>query len=355
MALGITIPSRTIKFEKVAELAKLADSAGFDSVWDYEIYRNPFTMLCTAAVTTTRTQLGTGLAAAYSRSPFECANAAADVDELSDGRMLLGIGTGVPEFLSAFHSTYTDRPLRRMREYIDVLRLSWKYLQTGEAGTYAGEHYTFNPPPMNPWGTRPAGRDDIPIYLSAMGPKMIELAGETAQGWLGYLATPEFIEEIVFPRLSAGAARVGRSPADVDVASDVICSVSDNRDVALRRARINVGFYVSHPVSDQVARLHGVEDEQMQVRRLLMTEGLAGLEKTPDKLVDLFSIWGTPDEARDKAETFRGSLPHLILHTPYVPPLQSEESIDAFEAIVDTFKDFSWDQPLRSAAASTGS
>src|SRR5437773_1474308 len=114
MSLGITIPSRAIKFEKVAELAAYADAGGFDSVWDYEVYRNPFTMLCTAAVTTSRAQLGTGLAAGFSRSPFECANAAADVDELSGGRLLLGIGTGVPEFLSAFHSTYTDRPLARM-------------------------------------------------------------------------------------------------------------------------------------------------------------------------------------------------------------------------------------------------
>src|SRR5206468_11751771 len=99
----------------------------------------------------------------------------------------------------------------------------------------------------------------------------------------------------------------------------------DDREVALRRARINGGFYVSHPVSDQVARRHGVEDLQNQVRQLLFTEGLAGLEKTPDKLVDLFSISGTPDEAREKVNEYRGSLPHLILHTPYVPPLQPAE------------------------------
>ncbi|OMC33135.1 hypothetical protein A5742_14680 [Mycolicibacterium fortuitum] len=353
MPFGITIPSRTIEFAEVSKLAALADAAGFDSVWDYEVYRNPFTMLCTAAMTTERAALGTGLAAGYSRSPFECANAAADVDELSNGRMILGLGTGVPEFLSAFHSTYTDRPLGRMREYIKVLRLSWEYLQTGTADTFEGKHYTFTPPPINPWGTRPPGRQDIPIYLSAMGPKMIELAGETAQGWLGYLITPKFMDEFVLPNMTIGLDRAGRTLDDIDLASDVICSISDDRDVAYRRARINVGFYVTHPVSDTVARLHGVEDLQNEVRRLLFTEGLAGLEKTPDELVEIFSITGTPDEARQKVEQFRGALPHLILHTPYVPPLQPEESKDAFEAIVDTFRDFTWDSPIGAGTATS--
>ncbi|WP_354698573.1 F420-dependent glucose-6-phosphate dehydrogenase [Paraconexibacter sp. AEG42_29] len=337
MRIGITIPSRTIKFEQVAELASHADAAGFDSVWDYEVYRNPFTMLCTAATTTSRIQLGTGLAAAFSRSPFEAANAAADVDELSEGRMLLGIGTGVPEFLEAFHSTDGTKPLARMREYLHVLRLSWEYLQTGAADTFEGTFYRFAPPPINPWGVRPAGRERIPVYLAAMRPKMMELAGETAEGWLGYLATPKFIEERVVEPIAVGAARAGRSLSDIDIAADVICSVSPDREAAMRLARINVGFYVTHPVSDVVCALHGVTDEQNAVRHNLMTEGLAGLEKTSEKLVELFSISGTPEEARQQLDQYRGVLPHVILHTPYVPPIRADESLDAFANILDAF------------------
>jgi alkanesulfonate monooxygenase SsuD/methylene tetrahydromethanopterin reductase-like flavin-dependent oxidoreductase (luciferase family) len=86
---------------------------------------------------TSRIALATGLAAAFSRSPFEMANAAADIDELSHGRMLLGLGAGVGEFLTAFHNTDSTAVVARMREYIDVLRLSWRYLQHGEAPEYS--------------------------------------------------------------------------------------------------------------------------------------------------------------------------------------------------------------------------
>jgi alkanesulfonate monooxygenase SsuD/methylene tetrahydromethanopterin reductase-like flavin-dependent oxidoreductase (luciferase family) len=146
--LGITMPTRTAAMHRFPQYAQWADEAGFDSIWDYELYRNPFAMLCTAALTTSHATLATGLAAAFPRSPFEAANAAADVDELSGGRMLLGLGTGVPEFLTAFHSTEFSKPVARMREYIEVLRRSWQYLHAGEAEAFQGERYRFLPPPM---------------------------------------------------------------------------------------------------------------------------------------------------------------------------------------------------------------
>jgi alkanesulfonate monooxygenase SsuD/methylene tetrahydromethanopterin reductase-like flavin-dependent oxidoreductase (luciferase family) len=128
MKLGITMPSRTAPLSRFGDYARMADEAGFESVWTYELYRNPFSILTGAAATTSRAELCTGLATAFTRSPFEAANAAADVDEASDGRMKLGLGTGVPEFLSAFHSTDFKRPIKRLGEYVEVLRRSWAYL-----------------------------------------------------------------------------------------------------------------------------------------------------------------------------------------------------------------------------------
>src|SRR5437867_11862851 len=101
--LGVTMPTRTMELERVGEYARWADDAGFDSIWDYELYRNPFSMLCLSAVTTSRATLATGLAAAFPHSPIELANAMADVDELSGGRALLGLGSGVAGFLEAVH------------------------------------------------------------------------------------------------------------------------------------------------------------------------------------------------------------------------------------------------------------
>lgn len=96
MRIGVTLPSRTGPITELAAKARRAEEAGFDSVWTYEVYRNPFTMLSHAAAATNTVTLGTGLAAGFSRSPFAAANAAADVDEMSRGRMLFGLGTGRP-------------------------------------------------------------------------------------------------------------------------------------------------------------------------------------------------------------------------------------------------------------------
>src|SRR5262245_7327255 len=95
--IGITMPTRTGPMERIPEWAGLADEAGFQSIWSYELYRNPFALLCLAATKSERATLATGLAGAFPRSPFECANGAADVDELAPGRVIVGLGTGVPE------------------------------------------------------------------------------------------------------------------------------------------------------------------------------------------------------------------------------------------------------------------
>lgn len=336
MRIGVTMPTRTAPLDRIPEYARLADEAGFASIWSYELYRNPFTLLCLAATTSKQATLATGLAGAFPRSPFELANGAADVDEMTGGRMLLGLGTGVPEFLEAFHSTDAKLMVARMSEYIDVLRLSWRYLATGESETFEGAHYRFAPPPFNPWGVRANGRDRIPIYLAAMRPKLLALCGEKADGWIGYLATPRFLERQVIPAIAAGADAVGRDPGEVELGAEIICCVSPDRDVAMRRARIHVGFYVAHPVSDVVAAEHGLEDDVAAVRGALMTEGFAGLEKTSDRLVEAFSITGTPEEARQQIDQF-SALTHLALHTPYIPPLDAQESDDAYRQIIDAF------------------
>ncbi len=336
MQIGITMPSRTVPLARIPEYARIADEAGFKSIWGYELYRNPFVLLALSAPETKQATLATGLTGAFLRSPFECANGAADIDELTGGRMLLGLGTGVPEFLQAFHSTDASQMVGRMSEYIDVLRRSWKYLRTGEAEPMQGRYYNFTPPPLNPWGVREQNSESIPIYLAAMRPKLLELAGRKADGWVGYLATPEFIDQRVIPGIAVGAEKAGRQASDVKLAGEVICCVHPDREVAIQRARIHVGFYIAHPVSDVVAEVHGLTDEVAALRQSLMTEGPAAIAKTSDALVEAFSISGTPDEAREQIERY-GALTHLALHTPYIPPLSWEESDDAYRQIVDAF------------------
>jgi probable F420-dependent oxidoreductase len=339
MRIGVTLPSRKGPIGAVGEKARRAERAGFQSVWSYEVYRNPFTLLSVAAANTERAMLGTGLAAAFSRSPFEAANAAADIDDMSGGRMLFGLGTGVPEFLRAFHSSDTERPVGRMSEYLDVLRLSWEYLATGRADRFEGQHYRFKAPRVNPWGERELPRQQIPIGLAAMGPKLIELCGRKADAWLGYFTTQKYVDEFVRGHLEAGARKAGRDACEIEIYAETVCSVSTDRDLAMSRARKQVGFYATHSAGAHVAAIHGLQDAVNDLREGFVREGIAAFERTDDRLVDLLSITGTPEEARQKLAQYEGHVDHIMLHAPYVPPIEPEESADAFSNILDTFGD----------------
>lgn len=333
------MPGLGTRLDKFAEFAALAEAAGFDAVWDYEFWRNPFTIHMTTAAATSRIPLATGIAAAFNRSPYELANAAADVDEYSGGRLWLGMGPGALEFLEWFHSSPTTKIVARMSEYLDVVRMSWDQLQTQDPSlSYAGEHYRFTSPPFNPWGGRELARQRIPIYLAAMKPKMMQLAGEKADGWIGYMSPPDFLEGHVKKNLAIGAERSGREPSEIRLASETICCVHEDDDVAMHRARIQVGLYACNHVSNAMVEWAGLQEDRDAVIAGVMERGLgAAAEITSDALVHTLSITGTPDECRAKIEAFDGVLDHVILHTPYVPPLSPEETEDAYRQIVRAF------------------
>jgi probable F420-dependent oxidoreductase len=325
-------------YERYAEFAALAEDAGFDSVWDYEFYRNPFITHALNARATSRIQLGTGIATVAPRTPFEMANAAADVDELSGGRTLLGLSTGGAGWMDCFNGTDIDRPLTRLREYIHVIRMLWDHFETDQPFEFVGKIYRACSPPLNPWGTRNLVRPRIPIYLAGLKEGMAQLAGEIADGVFGFLPTPSFITDHVLPNVAIGAAKTGRDPSEIDVTALVICSVSEDRDEAIRRARINVGNYVAYPVSNTVVEFMGLHEDRDHVLTRLLTEGPAALATAAsDELVRTFAIAGTPDEAAEQLAAYQGVLPHIVLHTPYVPPIDQAASDDAFRSMVHAF------------------
>lgn len=336
--IGISLPMLNQPHAHLAQLAGLADWAGFDSVWDYEFFRNPFVTHALNSQTTSRIALGTGIATASSRTPFEMANAAADIDELSGGRAIIGTSVGGAGWTDVYNGADISHPLPRMREYIEAMRAVWDHFATGEPFVYKGEYIQLASPPFNPWGGRELVRPRIPIYLGALKPAMLRMAGEVADGVLGYLNTPSFVAEHVRPHIAAGATAAGRNPDDVDITSLILCSISDDREEARRIARINVGNYVAFPISATVVEFMGLQDDRDAVLAALMEQGPAALETaTSDALLETFSICGTPEEAREQLARFDGLLPHIVLHTPYVPPITRQESDAAFRAIVSTF------------------
>jgi alkanesulfonate monooxygenase SsuD/methylene tetrahydromethanopterin reductase-like flavin-dependent oxidoreductase (luciferase family) len=167
---------------------------------------------------------------------------------------------------------------------------------------------------------------------------MAQLAGEIADGVFGFLPTPSFITDHVVPNVAIGAAKTGRDPSEIDVTALVICSVSEDRDEAIRRARINVGNYVAYPVSNTVIEFMGLHEDRDHVLTRLLTEGPAALATAAsDELVRTFAIAGTPDEAAEQLAAYQRVLPHIVLHTTYVPPIGQAASDDAFRSMVHAF------------------
>jgi alkanesulfonate monooxygenase SsuD/methylene tetrahydromethanopterin reductase-like flavin-dependent oxidoreductase (luciferase family) len=330
------MPSRTAPLEDIPRYARRAEDYGLDSVWSYELHRNPFSMLALAASATRSITLGVGVAAAFVRTPMAFANAAVDIDELSGGRAIFGIGAGDGGLVRALHGQPYDHPVARMREYVTCLRRSWQYLASGTAEPFNGQHYRFTPLDADPWGVRVGARGNLPVYLGAMRPSMISLCGEIADGWCGFLSTPRFIEEFVLPRLEIGWNKAARTGDGFETVAEVITSVHPDRDVAMRRAKIQVGFYVSSRFADLPCQLHGVVEQQARLRAALRSRGPAALADTDESLVEVFAIAGTPTEARERLSEYEG-VGHLVFHTPYVPPLTAEESADAYMNTLTAF------------------
>jgi alkanesulfonate monooxygenase SsuD/methylene tetrahydromethanopterin reductase-like flavin-dependent oxidoreductase (luciferase family) len=278
-------------------------------------------MLATSSMVTERIGLGTGLAVVSNRTPAAMANHAADIDELSHGRMHLGIGPGlIPN----------AKPLTYLREYMDVLRLNWRYVATGEAPAYTGEFHSFKPPRYDVFGPRRLERPTIPIYLGAIGPKMLRLVGEKADGWIGSLSTPSYIEQHVRPLVREGAESAGRTLEDIDMQVQRFCIISEDERVAYHRARTQIGFYVLSRHSDAPVKYIGKYEEVLELRERARKQGPPAYQFMSDELVRAFSIVGTAQQAREQVKQWEGVVDHLVLHIPYVPPLTVEESEECY-------------------------
>lgn len=162
------------------QAARDAEAAGFDAVWSNELHRTAFVPLAAVAAQTSRVQLGTGVVLAFTRSPLITALSALDLDEISNGRLILGLGTGVQRLNEDWHGVHYGKPVPHLRETVAVLRLLLDGAAKGEPMEYRGEYHKLN---IRGYKRHfPPVRERIPIYLGGVGPLMIRLAGEVGDG-----------------------------------------------------------------------------------------------------------------------------------------------------------------------------
>jgi F420-dependent oxidoreductase-like protein len=288
-----------------------AERLGYDSVWAAEAYgSDAATILGWIAGQTSKIRIGSAIFQMPGRSPAMTAMTAATLDQLSEGRMILGIGSSGPQVAEGWHGQRFGRQIQRTREYVAVVRKAL----ARERLEFHGETLDL-PLPDGPGKalklTIAPVQDRIPIYLAAIGPNNTRLAGEIADGVIPFLFSPEHVSE-VRPLLEEGAARVGRDLDGFDIAPTVNVFVTDDLAAARDAMRPFLALYVGGMGSreknfyNQLVQRYGFEDAAREVQDLYLEgrrdEAMAAL---PDELIELVSLCGPADRVRERLDVFR--------------------------------------------------
>jgi F420-dependent oxidoreductase-like protein len=313
MKLGVHIGywGMGLTSEDQLAIVREAERLGYDSVWAAEAYgSDAATILGWIAGQTERIRIGSAIFQMPARSPAMTAMTAATLDQISGGRMMLGIGSSGPQVAEGWHGQRFGRQLQRTREYVAVVR---KALNR-EKVEFHGETLDL-PLPDGPGKalklTIAPVQDRIPIYLAAIGPKNTELAGEIADGWIPIFFSPENVGELR-PLLEEGARRAGRSLDDFDIAPTVNVSVSDDVQAARDVMRPVIALYVGGMGSrkqnfyNALAGRYGFEAAAKEIQDLYLDgrrdEAAAAV---PDELVDTVTICGPADRVRERLAVYR--------------------------------------------------
>jgi F420-dependent oxidoreductase-like protein len=293
------------------EIVQEAERLGYDSVWAAEAYgSDAATILGWLAGQTSTIRIGSAIFQMPARSAAMTAMTAATLDQLSGGRMLLGIGSSGPQVAEGWHGQRFARQLQRTREYVAVVR---KALNR-ERLEFHGETLEL-PLPDGPGKalklTIAPVQDRIPIYLAAIGPKNTQLAGEIADGWIPIFFSPENVGDLL-PLLEEGAARSGRSLDGFDIAPTVNVSINDDLAAARDLMRPFIALYVGGMGSrkqnfyNALASRYGFEDAARKVQDLYL-EGRRdeAAAAVPDELVDTVTLCGPADRVRERLAVYR--------------------------------------------------
>jgi alkanesulfonate monooxygenase SsuD/methylene tetrahydromethanopterin reductase-like flavin-dependent oxidoreductase (luciferase family) len=224
--------------DSAIERVKLAESLGYESVYVTHIAgRESLTVLTAYALATSRIRIGSGVVPIYTRTPATMAQTAATIDDLSGGRLTLGLGVSHRPVVEGWHGQTIDRPVAEMREYVSIVR-----------AILCGE----DPPRGEKWqtGFHLFGVDHcptLPIYIAALSPAMLRLAGEVADGVILWLCNPSYIREVVIPEVSAGRERAGRTLEGFDVVAAVPAALTADREAAYGAMRKDLIPYFGLP------------------------------------------------------------------------------------------------------------
>ncbi|HSS61143.1 MAG TPA: LLM class flavin-dependent oxidoreductase [Candidatus Limnocylindrales bacterium] len=289
--------------------ARIVEQHGYESLWTTQLpgARDAALVLAAYAGVTTRVKLGTGVLPIYTRHPTAVAQMAATLDELSGGRFILGIGISHRVTVEGMWGLKLESPLEAMREYLTIVRTS---LRDG-ACSFDGRFFTAR------WAYSAPLRPDLPIMISALNPRMLELAGELADGVVLYMCAPDYIRRQVIPAVRAGREKAGKSLGGFEVIAAVDTCLTSDRKAAHSVQRKTVERYASLPFYRKAMDAGGFKDE------------LDANEVSEGMIDDLAAIG---DERQIRAVLARYRESGVTL--PAVGPFAGHDGASGFEATI---------------------
>lgn len=319
--IGVVIPyGSDITNVQLIETARLAEELGYDSLWVPEMWgKDAFSILGFLAVHTKKIKLGTGIISVFSRTPAIIAQTVATLDEISEGRMILGLGISGPMVIENWHGIKFEKPVERTKEYVEIIRI----ILSGERVNYEGEIFKlknfrlqFN-----------LLRKDIPIYIASLGTKNIRLTGEIADGWIPFLVPKGYIPEAK-RELTAGAKLKGRDLNQITVCSYIPACISKDADLSKKLVQEHIAYYIGGMGTfyHKVMSRYGFQENADRIleawKKGSKTQAILSVS---DEMLDSIAILGTGEKGKRKIEGYRNvgvDLPVLVF-----PPKTSLDMI----------------------------
>jgi len=308
--------------QDVPAAARAAEEMGFDAIWTAETSHDPYFPVALAAEHTQRIKLGTSIAVAFPRSPLVHAMSAWDLQALSGGRFILGLGTQVKGHNERRFGIKWEAPGPRLREMVEMIRAAWQTFQSGKPPRFTGKFYNFTlmTPFFNPG---PIEHPEIPIYIAGVNEYMCRLAGELCDGFhIHPFHSLKYLHEMALPNLRAGAAKAGRAAAACKLSTSAFVIAGDNAkevEAAKGPVRTQIAFYASTPAYRGVLEAHGWGETQNRLNDMTRKgdwAGMAGL--ITDEMLEVYAVTGTWDEIPGKVKSkYDGLLDRVAFYFPF--------------------------------------
>jgi probable F420-dependent oxidoreductase len=308
---------------KVGEMAAQLEGTGFDGAYTFEGQHDPFISLAAAAMKTQRMELMTSIAVAFARNPMSLAYQANDLQLLSKGRFILGLGTQVKAHIERRFNMPWSKPAARMRELVQAVKEIWRCWETGEKLGFEGEFYQHSL--MSPTFSPGANAFGAPaIFVAGVGPLMTQVAAEVGEGLFVHpFHTAHSLQSLTLPAVEKGLEIAGKTRAGFSIAAQVITATGlteEELQAAEFSARNQIAFYGSTPAYLPVLQAHGWEALQPEANRLSKEgkwEEMAAL--VDDEMLRTFAVIGEPaDVARQIIDRFDGQVERVspVIYSP---------------------------------------